>query len=234
MSKVKGKDKVDPEALEASLTKLEAVEKEFEAVEKQIVRQQVKMTAPIFQKRSEIVRKIPGFWKRVILAYPLTEQLFANEEEKSTLEYLENVELVRDEIEPDSYKVIFTFNENPYFKNSKLVKEIKTDADGNKTSISAPIDWKEGKRITKSSSKKDTKEEQDEAHEDDEEELSFFEWIETTEGDISLADLVRDDLYANAIRYFLNEHTDDKEGEQDEKEDEENEEPPKKKKKGDK
>ncbi|KAL1922740.1 uncharacterized protein VTP21DRAFT_9116 [Calcarisporiella thermophila] len=221
----KGKEKaatIDDSALEQSLTQLEQVEKEIEAVDRELVQQQVKLTAPIFQKRRGIVAKIPKFWVQVLRKHPITSSL-ANDEDQKALEFLTDIEVVRDAENPDNYKLVFTFDENPYFTNKTLTKEIQTEGEGEEAERKATackVEWKKGKELVKAEGE----------HPGDEDEASFFDWFVGNE-DVEIADMFRDDVYANAVRYFLDTPEDDEEEGDEEDEDEEEERPKKKNKK---
>ncbi|KAL1918694.1 uncharacterized protein VTP21DRAFT_2716 [Calcarisporiella thermophila] len=195
-----GEIEIDP----AVLNQLEEIEKEMENVERDLVKQQIKLTGPIYKKRAEIVATVPKFWLQVLGNHPVTNQLIEHDDVE-ILEHLETLDVVRDEENPDNYKIELTFSENPFFTNKTLVKEITTDENDVSTAKTFAIDWKEGKDVTK----KETG--------------SFFQWFSEDE-DSDLGELIRDDIFPNAFRYYqgIDEEDDDDEeidlGEDDEDE----------------
>ena len=98
------------------------------------------------------------------------------------------------------YKINFTFDENEYFENKVLSKSFYRLGD-EALSENEEIKWKEGKKLVK------------EAKEIDEagdisvgEPESFFAWFSdhADANNDEVADTIKDDLYMNALSYYMN------------------------------
>uniref|UniRef100_A0A2K5CPG5 SET nuclear proto-oncogene n=1 Tax=Aotus nancymaae TaxID=37293 RepID=A0A2K5CPG5_AOTNA len=74
-----------------------------------------KLHQPFFQKRSELIIKIPNFWVTTFVNHP--------QEDKEALHYLTRVEVTEFEDIKSGYRIDFYFDEYPYFENKVLFKE---------------------------------------------------------------------------------------------------------------
>ncbi|KAJ1142760.1 hypothetical protein NDU88_009073 [Pleurodeles waltl] len=100
---------------------------------------------PLFQRRSELISKIPQFWSTALLGHPRLRQLL-EEVDKEVLHYLTRIRLTDSE---DSYRMEFHFEENPYFENRVLSKEFR-QKEGREVCIkSTEIKWKAGEGLTR-------------------------------------------------------------------------------------
>ncbi|KAK9700625.1 hypothetical protein K7432_012107 [Basidiobolus ranarum] len=186
---------VDP-ALQKVWPQVVQIEDEFEKINDTLVEETTALAtkyenikAPIYEKRSEILAQIPKFWSTAFGNHPMLSALL-DEEDLLVFEYLTNLKVQRDEKDCTAYKIIMEFSENPYFENKELIKEFSHDDDGCCVKVkNHPITWKEGKDITKKSGQG---EEVDSG--------SFFMWF--TEDDAEIGELVANDLFPNALRYF--------------------------------
>jgi template-activating factor I len=100
------------------------------------------------------------------------------------------------------YKIRFIFEENPYFENTELVKDIHLpygSPDEKPYTVSTEIKWKKGMDLLKVKDKKPKKK----AHWN--EHLSFLQWL-TKDMDPTgdeIAEVLKDDLWPNPIQYYL-------------------------------
>uniref|UniRef100_A0A8C9PDX9 Protein SET n=1 Tax=Spermophilus dauricus TaxID=99837 RepID=A0A8C9PDX9_SPEDA len=81
-----------------------------------------KLCQPFFQKRSELIAKIPNFWVTTFVNHPQVSALLGEEDEEA-LHYLTRVEVTEFEDIKSGSRIDFYFNENPYFENKVLSKE---------------------------------------------------------------------------------------------------------------
>ncbi|MBZ3875430.1 Protein SET [Sciurus carolinensis] len=81
-----------------------------------------KLRQPFFQKRSELIAKIPNFWVTIFVNHP-QESALLGEEDEEALHYLTRVEVTEFEDIKSDYRIDFYFDENPYFENKVLSKE---------------------------------------------------------------------------------------------------------------
>ncbi|XP_069121170.1 protein SET-like isoform X1 [Argopecten irradians] len=159
-----------------------------------------KLRQPYFQKRSDLIAKIPNFWVTVFVNHPQVSALL-NEEDEEALQFLSKVEVQEFEDIKSGYKINFFFDGNQYFENDVISKEFHLNDTGEPSSKSTPIRWKAGKDLTKKSStpskggRKRNMEEQE----------SFFCWF-TDHGDAGadeLGEVLKDDIWPNPLQYYL-------------------------------
>ncbi|KAJ2816865.1 hypothetical protein IWW50_006351 [Coemansia erecta] len=123
-------------------------------------------------------------------------------EDAEAISYLEDIEIERSTENPINYKVMFVFRENPYFSNSKLIKEFDLSDKGNAKVTNHKIEWKAGKDLTATAKKSSTDSDEHDSDEFSEnEEASFFCWFDDENGS-ELADLIANDLFPNAGMYY--------------------------------
>uniref|UniRef100_A0AC11BKR3 Uncharacterized protein n=1 Tax=Ovis aries TaxID=9940 RepID=A0AC11BKR3_SHEEP len=160
-----------------------------------------KLRQPFFQKRSELIAKIPNFGVSTFVNHPQVSALLGEEDEEA-LPYLTRVEVTEFEDVKSGYRIDFYFDENPYFENKILAKEFHLNESGDPSSKSTEIQWKSGKDLTKRSQ-------------------SFFTWFtdHSDAGADELGEVIRDDIWPNPLQYYLVPDMDDEEGEGEEDDD---------------
>ncbi|KAK9766614.1 hypothetical protein K7432_004181 [Basidiobolus ranarum] len=213
----------DPKLKEAWSKVLE-VEQQLENIEEQMLEESAKLAAkyekikaPVYEKRQGIITSIPKFWATALSNHPILGSLL-EEGDMEVLNHLTDITIERDEDVANSHKVIMTFDENPFFTNTQLIKEFTVDKDSAQVK-NHPIEWKEGNNLT---------------HNGESELDSFFNWF--SEEGAELGELIANELFPNAFSYYQGGDSDDDEevGEmdfEDDDEDLEEENPPQKKQK---
>jgi len=96
-----------------------------------------------FERRAQLFRRIPLFWKDVLAATAGRNGFLFNEE-LPVLDYLEDIKLDDNQDINGSHKFTFTFSaDNPYFKKRTLIKDVRVStADGASVEIRCtPIVW---------------------------------------------------------------------------------------------
>ncbi|XP_047549432.1 protein SET-like [Lutra lutra] len=181
-----------------------------------------KLRQPFFQKRSELIAKIPNFWVTTFVNHPQVSALLGEEDEEA-LHYLTRVEVTEFEDIKSGYRIDFYFDENPYFENKVLSKEFHLNESGDPSSKSTGIKWKSGKDLTKRSSQTQNKASRKRQHEEPE---SFFTWFtdHSDAGADELGEVIKDDIWPNPLQYYLVPDMDDEEGEGEEDDDDDEEE----------
>ncbi|PAN28895.1 hypothetical protein PAHAL_5G184600 [Panicum hallii] len=132
----------------------------------------LKLYEPLYSKRSEIVtgvvevdgitkggdetpaepkeKGVPDFWLNAMKNNEiLAEEIQKRDEE--ALKYLKNIEWCRID-DPKGFKIVFSFDANPFFKNSVLTKTyhmIDEDDPILEKAIGTEIEWYPGKCLTK-------------------------------------------------------------------------------------
>ncbi|XP_074654215.1 protein SET-like [Tubulanus polymorphus] len=158
-----------------------------------------KLRQPFFQKRSDLIAKIPNFWVTAFVNHPQVSALL-NEEDEEALQHLTKVEVQEFEDIKSGYRINFQFDKNPFFDNDVISKEFHLNDTGEPSSKSTTIKWQNGQDLTKRSqgNAKDRKR----RHDDQE---SFFCWF-TDHGDAGadeLGEVIKDDIWPNPLQYYL-------------------------------
>ncbi|ORX90266.1 hypothetical protein K493DRAFT_318072 [Basidiobolus meristosporus CBS 931.73] len=217
-----GKNASEDPVMEETWAKLLNVEQEMEEVNEKLFKEQGKLTTkyentkgPVYKKRQELLGQIPNFWTITFKNHPMLQGLLESEDVE-VFNHLTDITIDRSTDDCTVYKVILSFSENPYFSNDSLIKEFSHDESGKVIIKNHPILWKDGQDLTQS---------------DGEKKDSFFTWF--SEEDPEIGDLIANDLYPNAVKYFQGFDNDEDDEEFDDFGDEldESEDPPAKKQK---
>ncbi|XP_063980434.1 protein SET isoform X2 [Diachasmimorpha longicaudata] len=161
-----------------------------------------KLRKPYFQKRNDIIKRIPNFWLTAFVNNKKIAEIL-EEDEEDALRYLNKLEVEEFEDIKSGYRINFYFDENPYFENEVLTKEFHLGSSGEwgLASQSTPIRWKDGADLTKRSKGKA----QLKGRKRPLGHRSFFDWF-TDHGDPSsddIAELIKDDMWPNPLQYYL-------------------------------
>uniref|UniRef100_A0A8C2MYU2 SET protein n=1 Tax=Cricetulus griseus TaxID=10029 RepID=A0A8C2MYU2_CRIGR len=198
-------------------------QEEIEHIDEEILKVEQKynkLRQPLFQKRSELIAKIPNFWVTTFVNLPQVSALLGEEDDEEALHYLTRVEVTEFEDIKSGYRIDFYFDENPYFENKVLSKEFNLNESGDLAPKSTEIKWKSGMDLTKRSSQTQKKASRKRQHEEPE---SFFTWFTdlSDAGADELGEVIKDDIWPNPLQYYLIPDMDDEEGEEEEEEEEE-------------
>ncbi|KAI3339776.1 nucleosome assembly protein [Ustulina deusta] len=147
------------EEINATYEALAELERGFEDVEVETIRQQYVLSKPLYEKREKLVAKIPNFWPLVMeQAPPEIDQYIQPSDSAVLLSSLNSVSVSRFEIEnggkgdPRSIFIKMEFAENEYFKDKVLEKKFwyRRSKAGSARLVSepVPIKWKAGKDLT--------------------------------------------------------------------------------------
>ncbi|KAI0433054.1 nucleosome assembly protein [Xylaria sp. FL1042] len=147
------------EEINATYEGLANLEREFEDVETEIIRQQYALSKPLYEKREKLVAKIPNFWPLVIeQAPPDIDQYIQPSDSAVLLSSLQSISVSHFELEnggkgdPRSISIKMEFSENEYFEDTVLEKKFwyRRAKAGHAGLVSepVPIKWKAGKDLT--------------------------------------------------------------------------------------
>ncbi|KAB0339349.1 hypothetical protein FD754_023965 [Muntiacus muntjak] len=209
-----------PDEASASSNVLKEEKKMQEASE--YVEQYNKLHQPFFQKRSELMAKIPKFGVTTFDNHPqVSAQL--GEENEEALHYLTRVKVTEFENIKSGYRIDFYFDENPDFENKIFSKEFYLNESGDPSSKSTEIKWKSGKDLMKRSGQTQNKASRERQHQEPE---SFFTWFtdHSDAGADELGEVVHRRYLPNPLQYYLVPDMDDEEKEGEEDNDDEEEE----------
>ncbi|XP_064607356.1 protein SET-like [Liolophura sinensis] len=161
-----------------------------------------KLRRPHFDKRNELIKKIPNFWVTALVNHPQTSAIL-DEEEEECLHYLNMIEVEEFEDIKSGYRIKFQFSPNPFFENELLCKEFHLAVSGEPASKSTPIIWKDGMDLsTKAQPLQDKTNNRKRGRPVP---RTFFSWF-LDNGDPSvddIAEVIKDDMWPNPIQYYL-------------------------------
>ncbi|KAJ4707465.1 NAP1-related protein 2 [Melia azedarach] len=220
-------DGIDCE-LVLSIEKLQEVQDELEKVNEEasdkvleIEQKYNEIRRPVYNKRNEIIKSIPDFWLNAFLSHPALCDLL-NEEDQKIFKYMHSLDVEDFKDVKSGYCIAFHFSENPHFENTKLSKTFTFLDEGTTKIAGTPIKWKEGMGTAnginheKKGNKRALSEE------------SFFTWFaETEQKDFvelqdEVAEVIKEDLWPNPLKYFNNEAGEEEDSDRDEADEEEN------------
>ncbi|KAI3886045.1 hypothetical protein MKX03_003626 [Papaver bracteatum] len=176
----------------------------------------------IYNQRNEIIKNIPHFWLIAFLSHYALHYLLSEEDQK-IFRYLNSVNVEETEDNEgviSGYTITLNFDNNPYFENGCLKKTIsytvmstdplKEYSDGEVKICVSDIHWKDGKDITSGRKDKTTGNERGFTDTG----TSFFTWFSDRRYDAmeaydQVADLIKQDFWPDAGRYFAYGNLDD-------------------------
>jgi len=162
-----------------------------------------KLRKPFFEKRNELIKKIPNFWVTAFVNHPQISAIL-DEEEEECLHYLTKLEVEEFDDIKSGYRIKFSFDENPFFENETLVKEFHLSSSGDPTSSSSEVKWKEGMDLTKMADEAAAAQEKGKKR-PHQIPRTFFTWFldNADAGADDVAEVIKDDMWPNPLQYFL-------------------------------
>ncbi|KAG5518279.1 hypothetical protein PMAC_003075 [Pneumocystis sp. 'macacae'] len=209
----------------ASLDAIADIELEFEKAEIELLKHQINLFSPLYEKRASVLKKIPRFWPIVLEAAPGDElSTYISSEDTNVLEHLIDLRVYRPNEDPRDINIVFEFEPNDYLEQNSLCLEKLFTYSSQKAEASSScsdkepsqliskkveISWKKNKNLTKQAKGVAP---------------SFFTWFSWTGEDNNdvfedgeeLAIFIAEDLYPNAVKYFtdaLQENEEDEDAE---------------------
>uniref|UniRef100_A0A7S1IY29 Uncharacterized protein n=1 Tax=Eutreptiella gymnastica TaxID=73025 RepID=A0A7S1IY29_9EUGL len=191
------------EEMQRVQSKLEDVEAEFD---KKVLELQsefnVKKT-PLYIERNAIISKIPNFWY-IAFTHSDIMRMLLHRDDEHIFKHITSLVVEEKEDIKSGFKITVTFSENSFFTNRELWKEL-TFTDTAETKIDqSGVDWKPNQGPNKASNaavgeKRDRDEE------------SFFNaFFNNADKDhVDMANIIKDDLWPNPLRYYTGEVEDD-------------------------
>jgi len=206
----------DPET-QKTLEEIDATQNEIDSLNEKaseeilkVEQKYNKLRKPFFEKRNELIAKIPNFWVTAFVNHPQISAIL-DEDEEECLHFLSKLEVEEFEDIKSGYRIKFYFDENPYFENDLLEKEFHLGAGGDPASKSTPIKWREGSDLAKRLQEQQNAKNENESNAKNSRKRqlefprTFFTWF-TDHGDASaddIAEVIKDDMWPNPLQYFL-------------------------------
>lgn len=225
-----GSEQLDTE-LVLAIEKLQEVQDELEKVNEEAIDKVLEveqkfneLRRPVYQKRNEIIQGIPDFWLTAFLSHPALCELLT-EEDQQVFKFLQSLDVEDFKDVKSGYSISFTFRPNPFFEDTKLVKIFRFSDEGTTSISGTQPRWKDGMDLTNGVAPE--KEGNKRALADE----SFFKWFSDTQQKESsdgvhdeVAEIIKEDLWPNPLKYFNNEADEDDEYEDEDGEEEDDEE----------
>ncbi|KIK05549.1 hypothetical protein K443DRAFT_675108 [Laccaria amethystina LaAM-08-1] len=105
--------------------KLQGIQRELARAELVIERQAQALLRPVYEKRREIVKAIPSFWRVALLNNSVISYHAQHGADLTALNYLEDMWVVKSADEHRCFTIEFYFKENQFFHDTVLKKEFK-------------------------------------------------------------------------------------------------------------
>lgn len=175
--------------------RLDALEKKGARLHQRLEMKLSRQRRPHLDQRSAITLAIPGFWVTALLNHPhLSAQI--DESDEDALSYMTNLEIESFKNNKLGYRICFHFRRNPFFQNKMIVKELHLGMGGSPVSFSNPILWHRGQNLVGSGEPRRTSQGVYQ---------SFFHWFSdhSNPGRDDIAQILKEDLYRNPLRYYL-------------------------------
>jgi len=159
-----------------------------------------KLRRPFFDKRNDLIKKIPNFWVTAFVNHPQITAVL-DEEEEECLHYLTKLEVEEFDDIKSGYRIKFYFDENPFFENDVLTKEFHLGTSEPSSNATA-IKWKEGMDLTKPAQDQAAKATKKRPHQAP---RTFFTWFSDNSDPSAddIAEVIKDDMWPNPLQYFL-------------------------------
>ncbi|KAF8640649.1 hypothetical protein AX17_000306 [Amanita inopinata Kibby_2008] len=223
--------------------KLQEVQRDIARAELVLERQAQLKLIPVYQKRREVLRTVEKFWAVALMNHPMISFTVQHNADQHALSFLEDLWVERDKQEPRCYTIEFHFKENPYFTDEVLKKEFKyvpppaaanekPDEDGITRSMldfswerdvkgsAIKIDWKDADKALTTLYPREAGEEDDDAPA---EPGSFFNFFEHENDLTEIGATIGNEIFPDAIDYFLGNVGGDELESEDEEEDDDDE-----------
>ena len=219
-------EKDERKRLQLSLDKLGDWEKEMSQVEREAEIYRIKKTQPMYAKRRSILKEIPKFWY-IVLAENDDFADYISPDDLKYLEYIDDIYVYYPIVDDEAghfkdFNITVTFGKNPYIPEQEITKKfkivIREDGDERIVSESVEVKWPhELSKINPSviKEKYKGKDKKDMSAKDKKNYRlgmkSFFSWFNWTgekpgkefRNGEDLATLLSEDLYLNALKYYI-------------------------------
>ncbi|XP_020105580.1 NAP1-related protein 2-like isoform X2 [Ananas comosus] len=217
-------DRVDGE-LVPYIEKLQEIQDELEKVNEEasdkvleVEQKYNEIRRPVYMRRSDIIKSIPDFWLTAFLSHPVLGDLL-NKEEQKIFRHLISLDVEDFKDLKSGYSITFNFSPNPYFEDTCLRKTYSFSDEGTTNITGTTIKWKEGMNCVNGEARENNGSKRPFGEE------SFFSWFSETHPkrmpemfSDEIAEIIKEDLWPNPLKYFNHEAGDEFEGDEDDDE----------------
>lgn len=192
------------EEIDANQNEIDALNEQASEEILKVEQKYNKLRRPYFDKRNEIIKRVPKFWLTAFINHPQISAII-EEDEEDCLQYLNKLEVEEYEDIKSGYRIKLYFDENPYFDNDVLTKEFHLGSSGDPASQSTPIRWKEGFDLAAKAAQRAAAAAARSGRKRPLENRTFFSWFcdncDPSADDV--AEVIKDDMWPNPLQYFL-------------------------------
>jgi len=195
------------EEIDANQNEIDALNEQASEEILKVEQKYNKLRKPFYEKRNEIIKRVPKFWLTAFINHPQISALI-EEEEEDCLQYLTKLEVEEFEDIKSGYKINLLFDQNPYFEDDVLTKEFHMESTGDPVSQSTKIRWKEGFDLVAKAAQRAAAAKNGGGgggRKRPLEQRTFFSWFcdntDPTTDDV--AEVIKDDMWPNPLQYFL-------------------------------
>lgn len=187
---------------------------------------------PHYEKRNELLQGVPNFWISTFINHPHISAML-DEDDEDCLHYLTRLDVEEFEDIKSGYRIKFHFQENPYFSNTELVKELDLRSRVYPGSNSTQIQFKDTEQANRLKEScmvaREAKLNNSTARNRQQEPRTFFSWFLDNSDAFSddIAEALKEEIWPNPLQYYLiqdesgavNESDEDDDDDDDEEED---------------
>lgn len=192
------------EEIDANQNEIDALNEQASEEILKVEQKYNKLRRPFFEKRNEIIKRVPKFWLTAFINHPQISAII-EEDEEDCLQYLNKLEVEEFEDIKSGYKIKLHFDENPYFDDDVLTKEFHMGSTGDPASTSTKIRWKEGRDLAAKAAQRAAAAAARSGRKRPLDNRTFFSWF-CDNGDPAaddVAEVIKDDMWPNPLQYFL-------------------------------
>jgi len=192
------------EEIDANQNEIDALNEQASEEILKVEQKYNKLRRPYFDKRNEIIKRVPKFWLTAFINHPQISAII-EEEEEDCLQYLNKLEVEEYEDIKSGYRIKLYFDDNPYFDNDVLTKEFHLSSSEDPASQCTTIRWKEGFDLAAKAAQRAAAAAARSGRRRPLENRTFFSWF-CDNGDPSgddVAEVIKEDMWPNPMQYFL-------------------------------
>lgn len=161
---------------------------------------------PHFEKRNALLKDVPNFWLTTLANHPTVAQLIEHAEDEDCLHYMTNLDVEELEDIKSGYNLKFYFAENPYIKNSLIVRELRHLNSEEVVTGTTTIEYKDTPQGRKLKEVVENSIAQQRRNVRPEElQPSFFAWLSQQQeaGSDEIAEIIKDHIWPSPLDFFF-------------------------------
>lgn len=221
--------------LEATVTSLYEVSNELEKITAELAqkvndldRQYQVKKQPLYEKRGQIIAKLPEFWLTALLHHPILSDAISDNDVK-LLKHLTKLDVLP-LAGPDQngFKVVLNFEANQYISDTQVWRSYEFKSDGSVTASSSGVHFLPNMNYTskKSSTQAATAaagSKREQPAEDNFIDSFLLDEHSKDNSDLEIFELIKEDIWSDPLKYFLDENGEDMDDDDEDDDDDDDE-----------